>query len=68
MKRFVEGENRSRSTSFIQRLDDYVGEDNPVPVVDIFVAELYFGSFGFSWVGPLATGRPSYYPSALLKL
>ena len=32
MKRFVEGEDRSQSALFSERLDDYVSEDNPVLV------------------------------------
>ncbi|MBT3767226.1 MAG: IS1182 family transposase [Rhodospirillales bacterium] len=68
MKRFVEGEDRSQSTLFPERLDDYVGEDNPVRVVDVFVDELDLVGLGFSRVDPLATGRPSYHPSVLLKL
>jgi transposase len=68
MKHFVEGEERSQSTLFPERLDDYVGEDNPVRVVDVFVDELDLGGLGFSRVEPLATGRPSYHPSVLLKL
>jgi len=68
MKRFVVGEDRSQSTMFPERLDDYVGDDNPVRVVDVFVDELDLGCLGFSRVEPLATGRPSYHPSVLLKL
>ena len=34
MKRFVEGEDRSQSTLFPERLDDYIAEDNPVRVID----------------------------------
>ena len=68
MKRFVEGEDRGQSTLFPERLDDYVGENNPVRVVDVFVDELDLGGLGFSRVEPLATGRPSYHPSVLLKL
>jgi len=68
MKRFVEGEDRSQSTLFPERLDDYVGEDNPVRVVDVFVDELDLGGLGFGRVAPKATGRPSYHPSILLKL
>jgi len=68
MKRFVEGEDRSQSTLFPERLDDYVGPDNSVRVVDVFVDELDLGGLGFSRVDPLATGRPSYHPSVLLKL
>ncbi len=40
MKRFVEGTDRSQSTLFPERLDDWIGEDNPVRVVDVFVDEL----------------------------
>ncbi|NQV44953.1 MAG: IS5/IS1182 family transposase, partial [Rhodospirillales bacterium] len=59
MKRFVEGEDRSQSALFPERLDDYVGQDNPVRVVDVFVDELDLGGLGFNGVEPLATGRPS---------
>lgn len=45
MKRFVEDEDRSQSTLFPERLDDYVGEANPVSVVDVFVDELNLGGF-----------------------
>ena len=68
MRRFVEGEDRSQSTLFPEQLDDYVGEDNPVRVVDVFVDELDLGGLGFVGVDPQATGRPSYHPSVLLKL
>lgn len=68
MKRFVEGEDRSQGTLFPERLDDYVVADNPVRVVDVFVDELDLGGLGFSRVEPLATGRPGYHPSVLLKL
>lgn len=68
MKRFVEGEDRSQSTLFPERLDDYVGEDNSVRIIDVFVDELDLGGLGFSRVEPLSTGRPSYHPSILLKL
>lgn len=40
MKRYVEGENRSQSTLFPESLDDYIADDNPVRVVDVFVGEL----------------------------
>jgi transposase len=68
MKRFIEGADRGQSTLFPERLEDWVGEDNPVRVVDVFVDELDLGGLGFGRVEPLATGRPSYHPSVLLKL
>jgi len=40
MKRFIIGESRSQSTLFPELLDDYVAEDNPVRVIDVFVDEL----------------------------
>ena len=68
MKRFVEGEDRTQITLLPECLDDYVVEDNPVRVVDVFVEELDLGKLGFEGVNPLATGRPSYHPSVLLKI
>ena len=68
MKRFVEGVDRGQSTLFPDCLDDWVVEDNPVRVIDVFVDELDLGDLGFSGVDPEATGRPSYHPSVLLKL
>jgi len=68
MKRFVEGVDREQSTLFPDRLEDWIGDDNPVRVIDVFVDELDLGGLGFDRVAPQATGRPSYHPSVLLKL
>ena len=68
MKRFVVGDDRSQSTLFPERLDDYVGADNPVRVIDVFVDELDLAGLGFAGVEPEATGRPSYHPATLLKI
>ena len=68
MKRFVEGADRGQSTLFPERVEDWVGEDNPVRVIDVFVDELDLAELGFGGVDPEATGRPSYHPSVLLKL
>ena len=67
MRRFVEGADRGQSTLFPDRLEDWIGEDNPVRVIDVFVDELDLADLGFGGVGPQATGRPSYHPSILLK-
>jgi transposase len=68
MRRFVEGEDRSQSTLFPERLDDYIAEDNPVRVVDVFVDELDLKDLGFEGVEPEVTGRPAYLPATLLKI
>ena len=46
MGRFVEGEDRSQSTLLPKRLDDYVTEDRPVRVVDVFVDNLDLATLG----------------------
>ena len=68
MKRFIEGQDRSQVTLLPECLDDYIGEDNPVRVVDAFVDELDLETLGFEGATAAATGRPSYHPSVLLKL
>src|ERR1700731_1137930 len=68
MKRFVEVVDRGQSTLFPECLDDWIDEDNPVRVIDVFVDELDLGALDFGGVDPKATGRPSYHPSILLKL
>jgi transposase len=68
MKRFVEGTDRGQSTLFPECLADWIDENNPVQVIDVFVDELDLGELGFDGVAPEATGRPSYHPSVLLKL
>jgi transposase len=68
MRRFVEGMDRGQSTLFPECLQDWIAEDNPVRVIDVFVDELNLGDIGFSGVDPEVTGRPSYHPSVLLKL
>jgi transposase len=68
MKRFIEGTDRSQSTFLPEALEDWIEEDNPVRVIDVFVNELDLGGLGFGGVAPEITGRPSYHPSVLLKL
>ncbi len=68
MKRFVEGLDRGQSTLFPEYLEDWVSEENPLRVIDVFVDELDLAELGFERVDPKATGRPAYHPSVLLKL
>ena len=67
MSKFIEGQDRSQGTLFPERLDDYVTEDNPVRVIDVFIDDLDISGLGFK-VEPAATGRPGYDPRTLLKL
>ena len=68
MKRFVEGEDRRQGVLLPEYLDDYVSEENPVRVIDLFVDELNLERLGFDGVVPEPTGRPAYHPGVLLKI
>ena len=81
MKRFIEAADRNQATLFPESLEDWVDDDNPVRVIDVFVDQLDLRVLGFSGIDPADTGRPSTapagvclqtlrgdHPSALLKL
>jgi len=68
MAGFIEGIDRGQETMFPSRLDDYIGEDNPVRVVDAFVDGLDLDKFGFVSSQPRDIGRPGYHPRMMLKL
>jgi transposase len=68
MKRFIEGEERTQSVLFPDRLEDWIAEDNPVRVIDVFVDGMDLGVLGFERNLPAATGRPGYHPGTLLKI
>ena len=67
MSGFIEGENRNQSTLFPERFDDYVGEDNPVRVIDVFLDGLDISGLGFKTEAS-ETGRPGYHPRTMLKI
>ena len=52
MNRFIEGEPRTQSVLFPERLDDWIADDNPVRVIDAFVEELDLKELGFEGVVP----------------
>ena len=68
MNRFIRGESRDQVSLLPECLDDYIVDDNPVRVIDLFVDELELSDLGFDGTAPAATGRPGYQPSLLLKI
>ena len=60
MSGFIEGENRHQATLFPERLDDYVHEESPVRVIDVFIDDLDISGLGFK-TEPAETGRPAYH-------
>ena len=67
MKRFIEGESRTQATLFPEALDEYIAEENPVRVIDVFVDDLDLVTMGIN-ITPAETGRPAYHPATMLKL
>ena len=52
MKRFIAGQDRTQSTLLPELLDEYITEENPVRVIDLFVDQLDLKSLGFEGVVP----------------
>ena len=67
MSGFIEGEDRHQATLFPERLDDYIGEDCAVRVIDVFIDDLDISGLGFKTEAS-DTGRPAYHPATMLKL
>src|SRR2546423_3307341 len=68
MHRFIDGEDRMQQALLPHSLEDYVGEENPVRVIEVFIDELDLAALGFSGMTPAVTGRPAYHPPTLLKI
>ena len=68
MTRYIQGSDRSQVTLLSECLEDYIGEDKPARVIDVFVDELNLVELGFERMQPAETGRPGYHPAMLLKL
>jgi transposase len=60
MSRFIDEGDRSQGTLLPERIDEYVSDENPVRVVDAFVAELDLARLGFTeWIPRTRAGRPT---------
>jgi transposase len=68
MAGFIEEADRGQLSLLPGSLDDWVGKDNPVRVIDAFVDGLDLKKLGFETIEPLDIGRPGYHPSVHLKL
>ncbi len=59
--------NKMQLSLFPDRIDDYVGPNDPVRVYDAFVDALDFCSLGIS-IEQSKSGADEYYPKQMLKL
>ena len=58
MKRFVEGDDRKQVAPLPECIDDYIGRDNPVRVIDAYIDELDLAEPGFNGTTPALTAPP----------
>ena len=65
--KFINGLNRNQTSVFPISLEQAIGQDNEVRIIDLFVDSLKLENYGFR-VAYVENGRPAYHPSDLLKL
>lgn len=66
---FKTGSSRDQGCLLPSRVEDYVGPDNPVRAIEIFVDALDLEAKGFRHAGrEVGVGQPPYDPADLLKL
>jgi transposase len=65
--KFLEGKDRGQVEFYTQSLDDTIGLENEVRVIDAFVSSLPMAELGFR-MDFIENGRPAYRPADLLKL
>ena len=63
---FIKGSNRQQS--YFSSLEQQVGPDNPVRLMDAFIDKLDLFQLGFTSTVHKSEGRPPYAPGVLLKL
>jgi hypothetical protein len=52
---YIEGTDRAQTTLFPDRLEDWIGEDSLVRVIDLFVDEIDLLEIGFARACPAST-------------
>jgi hypothetical protein len=65
MHRFIDGEDRLQQALLPYSLEDYVDEENPVRVIEVFIDELDLTALGFSGMSARGNG-PTGLPSSTL--
>jgi len=65
---FISGEDRHQGIMLPDTVDDYVGGNSAVRVIDAYINSLNPCELGFAKPQPNETGRPMYDPKDLLKL
>jgi transposase len=68
-RNYKAGISREQPSFLPSRIEDYVGRDNPVRAIDVYVDTLDLEKLGFRYPGSGGgAGQPAYDPADLLKL
>ena len=65
--KFIQGSDRRQTHLFPVSLEESIGSDNEIRLIDLFVDSLTLADFGFK-SDFTENGRPAYHPTDLLKL
>lgn len=65
---YIRGADRNQITLFPESIDDYISENNPVRIIDLYIEKLDIKALGFDKAEVSSVGRPPYNPKDLLKL
>lgn len=68
MNGFIEGHDRRQASLLPACVDDYIGEDALVRIVDAFVQSLDLAELGFRRAIAALKGRPGYHPGEMVRL
>ncbi len=70
MSDYIHGLNRQQQLLFPERLEDYVGENNPVRAIDAYVDSLDVDALGFKtrYSDKNNNGRAAFCPKLMVKL
>jgi len=68
-RHYKRGQDRQQGMLLPARVEEYIGEDNAVRAVDVYVDSLDLAELGFqNTEGGMGAGQPAYPPGGLLKL
>ena len=65
---YIEGMDRRQTILLPEAIEDYIGTENPVRFIEVFVEGLDLRELGFRHSDLKETGRPPYNPGDLLKM
>ncbi|KUK63055.1 MAG: hypothetical protein XD84_2206 [Desulfotomaculum sp. 46_80] len=65
---YIQGEDRNQTILFPESIEEYIGKDNPVRIINEYIDQLDLEALHFCRATDQKRGRPPYHPADLLKL